>query len=63
MINPPTPVGNIAATIQAPNLTLTSGGQIVNVGNVVGQSVSLTGTSLVNGITTANTYTPQVETL
>ncbi|VVE72747.1 tRNA nuclease CdiA-2 [Pandoraea captiosa] len=60
VINPPTPVGNIAATIQAPNLTLTSGGQIVNVGNVVGQSVSLTGTSLVNGITTANTYTPQV---
>ncbi|MFK0379915.1 DUF637 domain-containing protein [Pandoraea sp. NPDC090278] len=39
---------------------MTSGGQIVNVGNVVGQSVSLTGTSLVNGITTANTYTPQV---
>ncbi|VVE57258.1 tRNA nuclease CdiA-2 [Pandoraea aquatica] len=53
-------MGNIAATIQAPNLTVTSGGQIVNVGNVVGQSVSLTGTSLVNGITTANTYTPQV---
>ncbi|VVE40534.1 two-partner secretion domain-containing protein [Pandoraea fibrosis] len=60
VINPPTPVGNIAATIQAPNLTVTSGGQIVNVGNVVGQSVSLTGTSLVNGITTTNTYTPQV---
>ncbi|MFK0379911.1 filamentous hemagglutinin N-terminal domain-containing protein [Pandoraea sp. NPDC090278] len=60
VINPPTPVGNIAATIQAPNLTVTSGGQIVNVGNVVGQSVSLTGTSLINGITTANTYTPQV---
>ncbi|WP_449412391.1 two-partner secretion domain-containing protein [Pandoraea soli] len=60
VINPPTPVGNIAATIQAPNLTVTSGGRIVNVGNVVGQSVSLTGTSLINGITTANTYTPQV---
>ena len=60
VINPPTPVGNIAATIQAPNLTVTSGGQIVNVGNVVGQSVSLAGTSLINGITTANTYTPQV---
>ncbi|APD13329.1 hypothetical protein RO07_12370 [Pandoraea pulmonicola] len=60
VINPPTPVGNIAATIQAPNLTVTSGGQIVNVGNVIGQSVSLTGTSLINGITTANTYTPQV---
>ncbi|MFJ2994832.1 colicin E5-related ribonuclease [Pandoraea sp. NPDC087047] len=60
VINPPTPVGNIAATIQAPNLKVTSGGQIVNIGNVVGQSVSLAGTSLVNGITTANTYTPQV---
>ncbi|WP_150671095.1 hypothetical protein [Pandoraea anhela] len=35
----------------------------MNVGNVVGQSVSLTGTSLVNGITTANTYTPQVISL
>ncbi|VVD71273.1 tRNA nuclease CdiA-2 [Pandoraea iniqua] len=60
VINPPTPVGNVAATIQAPNLTVTSGGQIVNVGNVVGQVVSLTGTSLINGITTANTYTPKV---
>ncbi len=59
-IDPPTPVGNIAATIQAPNLTLTSGGQIVNVGNVIGQTVSLTGTNLVNGITKSNTYTPVV---
>ena len=59
-IDPPTPVGNIAATIQAPNLTLTSGGQIVNVGNVIGQTVSLTGTNLINGITKSNTYTPVV---
>lgn len=59
-IDPPSPVGNIAATIQAPNLTVSSGGQIVNVGNVVGQTVSLTGTSLVNGITKSNTYTPVV---
>jgi filamentous hemagglutinin len=59
-IDPPTPVGNIAATIQAPNLSITSGGQIQNVGNVIGTSVSLTGQKLINGITTANTYTPHV---
>jgi filamentous hemagglutinin len=59
-IDPPTPVGNIAATIEAPNLKVTSGGQIINVGNVIGQSVSLTGTNLANGITKANTYTPTV---
>ena len=60
VIDPPTPVGNIAATIQAPNLSITSGGKIVNIGNVVGQSVSLTGTNLSNGITKSNTYTPVV---
>ena len=59
-IDPPQPVGNIAATIQAPNLSITSNGQIENVGNVVGTSVSLTGQRLINGITTANTYTPRV---
>lgn len=59
-IDPPTPVGNIAATIQAPNLSITSGGEIQNVGNVIGTSVSLTGQKLINGITTANTYTPRV---
>ncbi|MFP4852645.1 glycohydrolase toxin TNT-related protein [Paraburkholderia sp. BR14264] len=59
-IDPPQPVGNIAATIQAPNLTITSGGQIQNVGNVIGTSVTLTGQKLINGITTANTYTPRV---
>ncbi|WER45125.1 filamentous hemagglutinin N-terminal domain-containing protein [Cupriavidus sp. WKF15] len=60
VINPPTPVGNIAATIQAPNLSITAGGQIQNVGNVIGTEVSLTGQKLINGITTANTYTPRV---
>lgn len=59
-IDPPTPVGNIAATIQAPNLSITSNGEIQNVGNVIGTSVSLTGQKLINGITTANTYTPRV---
>ncbi|MDW3684258.1 DUF637 domain-containing protein [Cupriavidus sp. CV2] len=60
VIDPPTPVGNIAGTIQAPNLTISSGGQIQNVGNVIGTEVSLTGVRLINGITTANTYTPRV---
>ncbi|WP_246637197.1 two-partner secretion domain-containing protein [Burkholderia catarinensis] len=59
-IDPPTPVGNIAATIQAPNLSISSGGQIQNVGNVIGTSVSLSGQKLINGIKTPNTYTPQV---
>nr|WP_254600101.1 hypothetical protein [Cupriavidus gilardii] len=53
-------MGNIAATIQAPNLSITSGGQIQNIGNVIGTEVSLTGVKLINGITTANTYTPRV---
>lgn len=57
-IDPPTPIGNIAGTIQAPNLNITSGGQIQNVGNILGTQVSLTGHQLINGITTANTYTP-----
>ncbi|WGS45458.1 filamentous hemagglutinin N-terminal domain-containing protein [Burkholderia sp. JSH-S8] len=60
VINPPTPVGNIASTIQAPNLSISSNGQIQNVGNVLGTSVSLSGQKLINGITTANTYTPRV---
>ncbi|MDQ0625877.1 beta strand repeat-containing protein [Paraburkholderia graminis] len=59
-IDPPTPVGNIAATIEAPNLSITSNGVIQNVGNVIGTSVTLTGQKLINGITTANTYTPRV---
>ncbi|WP_322053235.1 two-partner secretion domain-containing protein [Paraburkholderia bannensis] len=60
VIDPPTPVGNIAATIEAPNLSVLSSGQIQNVGNVLGTSVSLTGQKLINGITTTNTYTPTV---
>ena len=56
-IDPPAPVGSVASTIQAPNLTVSSGGQVVNVGNVMGQAVSLTGTRLINGVT-GNVYTP-----
>ena len=58
--DPQQPVGNIAATIEAPNLSISSGGQIQNVGNVLGTSVAQTGQRLINGITTANTYTPRV---
>jgi filamentous hemagglutinin len=39
----PTPVGNVAATIQAPNLNITSGGQIQNVGDIFGTQVQMTG--------------------
>ncbi|RKP45887.1 filamentous hemagglutinin N-terminal domain-containing protein, partial [Trinickia fusca] len=60
VIDPPQPVGNIAATIQAPNLSINSAGEIQNVGNVLGTSVALTGQKLINGITKANTYTPLV---
>ncbi|WP_232467541.1 filamentous hemagglutinin N-terminal domain-containing protein [Burkholderia ubonensis] len=60
VINPPTPVDNIAATIEAPNLSISSSGQIVNVGSVLGSYVSLSGQKLINGITAANTYTPLV---
>ncbi len=59
-IDPPQPIGNIAAAIQAPNLSISANGEILNVGNVVGTSVQLTGQKLINGITTANTYTPRV---
>ena len=59
-IDPPQPTGNIAATIQAPNLSISADGVIQNVGNVIGTSVQLTGQKLINGITTANTYTPRV---
>ena len=59
-IDPPQPVGNIAATIQAPNLSISANGVIQNVGNVVGTSVQLSGQKLINGITSANTYTPRV---
>jgi filamentous hemagglutinin len=58
VIDPPTPVSSIAATIEAPNLNVVSGSQIQNTGNILGSQVVLTGASLVNGITTANIYTP-----
>lgn len=47
--------GNIAGTTQAPNLSITSDGEIPHIGNVM-----LTGQKLIDGIMMANTYTPCV---
>ncbi|MFJ5382856.1 DUF637 domain-containing protein [Cupriavidus sp. CER94] len=54
-------LGSIASGIQAGNaLTVNSGGQIVNTGNLLGQAVDLTGASMVNGITSPNQPTPPI---
>lgn len=54
-------LGSIASGIQAGNsLTVNSGGQIVNTGNLMGQAVDLTGASMVNGITSPNQPTPPI---
>ncbi|MBV8156466.1 MAG: hypothetical protein JO278_02350, partial [Dyella sp.] len=52
-------LGSIASGIQAGNaLTVNSGGQIVNTGNLLGTAVDVSGTGLVNGITSPNQPTP-----
>ncbi|UOB60234.1 filamentous hemagglutinin N-terminal domain-containing protein [Burkholderia pyrrocinia] len=58
-IQPPTPYKSLPGTIQAPSLTVAAGGAVQNSGNVMGQQVSVTGASLVNGLTSPNVYTPQ----
>lgn len=58
-IQPPTPYKSLPGTIQAPSLTVTAGGAVQNSGNVMGQQVSVTGATLVNGLTSPNVYTPQ----
>ncbi|WP_157977930.1 putative toxin [Paraburkholderia kururiensis] len=58
-VQPPTPYQSLPGTIQAPSLTVTAGGALQNSGNVMGQQVSLTGASLVNGLTSPGAYTPQ----
>ncbi|MCA8435445.1 filamentous hemagglutinin N-terminal domain-containing protein [Burkholderia seminalis] len=58
-IQPPTPYKSLPGTIQAPSLTVTAGGTVQNSGNVMGQQVSVTGATLVNGLTSPNVYTPQ----
>ena len=56
-------LGSIASGIQAGNaLTVNSGGQIVNTGNLLGTVVDLTGASMVNGITSPNQPTPPIAT-
>ncbi|WP_230946389.1 beta strand repeat-containing protein [Burkholderia vietnamiensis] len=58
-IQPPTPYKSLPGTIQAPSLEVTAGGAVQNSGNVMGQQVSVTGATLVNGLTSPNVYTPQ----
>ncbi|MGU7771830.1 EndoU domain-containing protein [Burkholderia sp. MR1-5-21] len=47
----------VPATIQAGGLNVTSP-TLTNTGNVIGQSITLTGSQLVNGITNPNVFTP-----
>ncbi|MCO8579876.1 filamentous hemagglutinin N-terminal domain-containing protein [Burkholderia multivorans] len=58
-IQPPTPYKSLPGTMQAPSLTVTAGGAVQNSGNVMGQQVSVTGATLVNGLTSPSVYTPQ----
>jgi filamentous hemagglutinin len=48
----------VAGTIQAGNTLSVNAPNLTNSGNVIGQSVSLTGVTLTNGITNPNVYTP-----
>lgn len=47
----------VPGTIQAGNLSVHSP-TLTNTGNVIGQSITLTGSTLVNGITNPNVFTP-----
>ncbi|MFL9867292.1 filamentous hemagglutinin N-terminal domain-containing protein [Paraburkholderia fungorum] len=58
-VQPPTPYKSLSGTIQAPSLSVTAGGQLQNSGNVLGRQVALTGSTLVNGMTSPAVYTPQ----
>ncbi|KWC65233.1 filamentous hemagglutinin N-terminal domain-containing protein [Burkholderia ubonensis] len=48
----------VPGTIQAGNTLKVNSPTLTNTGNVIGQSVALTGATLVNGITNPNVYTP-----
>ncbi|WP_414136728.1 beta strand repeat-containing protein, partial [Burkholderia territorii] len=48
----------VPATIQAGNSLAVNSPTLTNTGNVIGQSVALTGSQLVNGITNPNVFTP-----
>ncbi|MCA8179952.1 beta strand repeat-containing protein [Burkholderia vietnamiensis] len=56
-LSPPSPIGTIYGLIQAPTLTVQSQGNIVNSGNVIGNTIAMSGLHLVNGYT-GNVYTP-----
>ncbi len=52
-------LGSQQSLIQAGNtLSVTSGGQVLNTGNLLGNTVDLTGAALTNGITNPNQPTP-----
>jgi filamentous hemagglutinin len=48
----------VAGTIQAGSALSVNSPTLTNTGNVIGQNVSLTGATLVNGLTNPNVYTP-----
>ena len=48
----------VPATIQAGNSLAVNSPTLTNTGNVIGQSIALTGSQLVNGITNPNVFTP-----
>ncbi|WP_446479745.1 beta strand repeat-containing protein [Burkholderia pseudomallei] len=48
----------VPATIQAGNTLSVNSPTLTNTGNVIGQTVSLTGAQLVNGLNNPNVYTP-----
>ncbi|WP_244136368.1 filamentous hemagglutinin [Burkholderia sp. BCC0405] len=48
----------VPGTIQAGNTLAVNSPTLTNTGNVIGQTVNLTGATLVNGLTNPNVYTP-----
>ncbi|WP_230941382.1 beta strand repeat-containing protein [Burkholderia diffusa] len=48
----------VPATIQAGNSLSVNSPTLTNTGNVIGQTIALTGSQLVNGITNSNVFTP-----
>ncbi|MGZ2749720.1 two-partner secretion domain-containing protein [Burkholderia stagnalis] len=56
-LSPPSPIGTIFGLIQAPTLTVQSQGNVVNSGNIIGNTIAMSGLHLVNGYT-GNVYTP-----
>ncbi|WP_321901086.1 endonuclease toxin domain-containing protein [Paraburkholderia tropica] len=48
----------VAGTIQAGNALAVNSPTLTNTGNVIGPNVALTGSTLVNGLTNPNVYTP-----